>query len=302
MTTRAGSATRTDAPFPWPAAGAFVLVWSSGYIAAPAGVEAIEPFSLLAMRFALATVVLLPLTLWRRGPLRIDRSTLVRVALVGLVMNGLQFGLMYLAFEAGLGATLAALLHSLSPVLTVVLAGVLLRERVRALQVVGLAIGVVGVMVVLGPDVAEAGGALGITLGMLGMLALSLGTMGQRWIPATLDPWWSATLQFAVCTPVLTVAALALEGTDPVRDPVTGAVVVVFLALVNSIVGLILLGAVVRGGGAGAASSVFFLSPPVTALMAWLVLGDTLDVRELLGLVIAVTGVAIAVGRRPRRP
>ncbi len=79
-------------------------------------------------------------------------------------MNGVQFGFMYVAFEAGLGATLAALLHSLSPVLTVVLAGVLLRERVRPLQVVGLAIGVVGVMVVLGPDVDEAGGAIGITL------------------------------------------------------------------------------------------------------------------------------------------
>ncbi len=98
------------------------------------------------------------------------------------------------------------------------------------------------------------------------------------------------------------MVALVLEGTDPVTDPVAGAVAVVFLALVNSIVGLILLGAVVRGGGAGAASSVFFLSPPVTALMAWLVLGETLGARELLGLVIAVTGVAIAVGRRPRRP
>ena len=217
-------------------------------------------------------------------------------------MNGVQFGFMYVAFAAGLGATLGALLRSLSPVLTVVLAGVLLRERVRPLQVLGLAIGVVGVLVVLGPDVDGAGGAIGITCGLLGTLALSLGTMGQRWIPPTLDPWWSATLQFAVCTPLLTVVALALEGTDPVRDPVAGAVAVVFLALVNSIVGLILLGAVVRGGGAGAASSVFFLSPPVTALMAWLVLGETLGARELLGLVIAVTGVAIAVGRRPRRP
>jgi len=284
--------------FPWPAAGAFVLVWSSGYIAGPAGVEAVEPFSLLAMRFGLATALLVPLTRWRRGPLRIDRSTLARVCVVGLVMNAVQFGFMYVAFAAGLGATLGALLHSLSPVLTVVLAGLLLRERVRPVQVAGLAIGVLGVVVVLGPDVAGAGGALGLTCGLLGMLALSLGTMGQRWIPPTVDPWWSASLQFAVSTPFCLVLGLALEGTSPVRDPVGGAVAVVFLAVVNSIVGLILLGAVVRRGGAGAASSVFFLSPPVTAVMAWLVLGDTLDLRQLAGLVIAITGVAIAVGRR----
>lgn len=178
----------------------------------------------------------------------------------------------------------------------------LLREQVRRAQVVGLGIGVLGVVLVLGPDVEGAGGALGLTCGLLGMLALSLGTMGQRWIPPTVDPWWSASLQFAVSTPCCLVLGLALEGTAPVTDPVSGAVVVVYLAVVNSIVGLILLGVVVRGGGAGAASSVFFLSPPVTAVMAWLVLGDTLGLRELAGLLVAVTGVAIAVRRRRSAP
>ncbi len=291
---------RADSTFPWLPAGAFVLVWSSGYIAGPAGVQVVEPFSLLAMRFALATALLVPLTRWLRGPLRIGRRALTRVLLVGLVMNGVQFGFMYVAFAAGLGATLGALLHSLSPVLTVVLAGLLLGEQVRPAQVAGLAIGVAGVLVVLGPDIEEAGGVVGLGFGLLGMLALSLGTMGQRWIPATVDPWWSASLQFAVSTPFCLVLGLTLEGTSTVHDPVRGAIVVVFLAVVNSIVGLILLGAVVRGGGAGAASSVFFLAPPVTAVMAWLVLGETLGLRELAGLLVAVLGVALAVTRRGR--
>ena len=255
---------------------------------------------MLALRFALATLIFVPITRWRRGPLRLDRQALLRVCLVGLVMNGVQFGFMYLAFEAGLGATLAALLHSLSPVLTVVLAGVLLGERVGRRQVLGLAVGVAGVVLVLGPDVDEAGGLLGLGLGLLGMLSLSLGTMGQRWIPPRVDPWWSASLQFAATTPVMVALALTLEGPDPVRDPVTGAVTVGLLAVVNSILGLVLLGAVVRRGGAGAGSSVFFLSPPVTAVMAWLLLGETLDVRELAGLVVATGGVALAVTGRAR--
>lgn len=287
--------------FPWVPAGAFVVVWSSGYIAGPAGVEAMEPFSLLAARFALATLLLVPLTRWRRGPLRIGRPALLRVCGVGLVMNAVQFGFMYLAFEAGLGATLGALLHSLSPVLTVVLAGLLLGERVRRVQVLGLGLGVAGVLVVLGPDVEGAGGTVGVVCGLLGMLALSLGTMGQRWIPASVDPWWSASLQFAVSIPVTLALGLVLEGTQPVHDPVGAAVAIGFLAVVNSIVGLILLGVVVRGGGAGAASSVFFLAPPVTAVMAWVALGETLGVRELIGLLVAVTGVAVAVGRRSGR-
>lgn len=312
MTGRRGASIRAEqaradpayaaATFPWLPASGFVLVWSSGYIAGPASVQAIDPFTVLALRFALATALFVPVARWLRGPLRIDRRTLVRVCLVGIVMNGVQFGFMYLAFAAGLGATLAALLHSLSPVLTVVLAGLFLGERVGPRQVVGLAVGVAGVVVVLGPDVDEAGGVLGLGLGLFGMLSLSLGTLGQRWIPRHVDPWWSAALQFAATTPVMVVLGLSLEGVHAVRDPVAGALAVAFLAIVNSIVGLLLLGAVVRRGGAGLGSSVFFVSPPVTAVMAWLVLGDTLDGRELLGLVVAVAGVALAVGRLPGRP
>lgn len=302
VTTRAGqdAAGLTPTSFPWAVAVGFVLIWSSGYISGPAGVEAVAPISLLALRFVLATALLLSLARWRRGPLRMDRATVVRVCLVGLTMNAAQFSSMYLAFAEGLQATLGALLHSLSPVLTVVLAGVLLGERVRRVQVVGLAVGVAGVVVVLGPDVEEAGGALGVTLALLSMLALSLGTMGQRWIPPTTDPWWSATLQFAVSVPPLLVLGLLLEGTSPFRDVGQGLAALVYLAVVNSIVGLLLLGALVRRAGAGASSSLFFLMPPVTAVMAWLVLGDTLDLRELVGLAVAVTGVAVATRRTSR--
>jgi drug/metabolite transporter (DMT)-like permease len=285
-------------PFPWLVGAAFVLVWSSGYISGPAGVDAVEPFTLLALRFALAAAVLAPLARWRRGPLRMDRTTLTRVALVGVTMNAVQFGLMYLAFDAGLGATLGALLHSLSPVLTVVLAGVFLGEAVHRVQVLGLAIGVVGVLLVLGPDVDGAGGPAGVALGLLSMLTLSLGTMGQRWIPRGTDPWWSASVQLAVSVPPLAALAVLLERDDPVRDLGPGLVALAYLAVVNSVVGLLLLGALVRRGGAGASSSVFFLMPPVTAVLAYVVLGETLGALELVGLAVAVAGVAVATRRR----
>ncbi len=141
-----------------------------------------------------------------------------------------------------------------------------------------------------------------MTLGILSMLALSLGTMGQRWIPRDGRPvvvgvgavhgrssrrWW--------------LLGLLLEGTSPVRDPAQAAVTLLYLAIVNSIIGLLLLGALVRRGGAGASSSVFFLMPPVTAVLAWLILGETLRPLGLLGLVITVVGVAVATRARGRR-
>ena len=206
-----------------PAAG-FVLVWSSGYIAGPYGVTGMSPLMLVAVRFFVATIIVAILARVLRGPLRIGRADAVRIALAGFVMNGVQFGAMYLAFDAGLGATLGSLLHSLSPVLTALLAGIFLGERLTLPQVLGFVVGVVGVLLVLGPDVDEAGGAVGIGFAVASVLGLSLGTLGQRWIGHAPDPLWSATIQFGVSAPPMLVVALLVEGTDVVRDPAPAAI------------------------------------------------------------------------------
>jgi drug/metabolite transporter (DMT)-like permease len=284
--------TAVSLPF-LPALG-FVLVWSSGYIAGPYGVTAMEPLALVGWRFVLATVIVATLARLLRGPIRVDRGTALRISAVGFVMNGLQFGAMYLAFAAGLGATLGALLHSLSPVLTAAIAAAVMGERLTRVQLLGFVVGVAGVLIVLGPDVDQAGGAVGLGFAVIGVLSLSLGTIGQRWIGHGPDPLWSAAIQFAVSGPPLLILSAVVEGGDPVHDWSRALGVLAYLAVVNSIVGLVLLGVLVRHGGAGAGSSVFFLSPPVTAVMAWLVLGETLTPREGIGLVVAVLGVAAA--------
>lgn len=281
-----------------PAAG-FVLVWSSGYIAGPYGVQAMSPLMLVALRFVLAALLAWVLARVLRGPLRVTRADAIRIGLSGLVLNGVQFGAMYLAFDAGLDATLAALMHSLSPVLTALLAATFLGERLAPIQVAGFVVGVLGVLLVLGPDVDQAGGVLGLVCGVISVFGLSVGTLGQRWIGSAPDPLWSATIQFGVAAPPLLVLALAVEGTDVVTDPAAAGISLVYLAVVNSILGLGLLGILVRARGAGAAASVFFLMPPATAVLAWLVLGETLNLREVIGLVVTVVGVAAATRGAP---
>jgi len=261
-------------------AAVFALVWSSGYIAGPYGVEAMSPLMLVAVRFVLAAIAWL-LARALRGPLQVTRADAVRIALSGFVLNGVQFGAMYLAFDAGLGATLASLMHSLSPVLTALLAAAFLGERLSRLQVLGFVVGVAGVVLVLGPDVEKAGGTVGLVCGVVSVLGLSIGTLGQRWIGHAPDPLWSGTIQFGVAAPPLLVLAFVVEGTDVVRDPAAAGIALVYLAVVNSIIGLGLLGILVRARGAGAAASVFFVMPPVTAVLAWLLLGETLNAREI---------------------
>ncbi|WP_248581109.1 DMT family transporter [Nocardioides sp. InS609-2] len=285
---------------PWVPAAAFVVVWSSGYIAGPAAVHAAAPFNVLGWRFVLAAVIgaLLALTLGR--PFRMSRQTLGRVAGVGLVMNALQFGMMYVAFDLGLGATVSSMFHALSPVLTAILAALVLHERLSWVQVAGFVTGVVGVLVVLGADLGHVGGPLAVALGALSVLTLSLGTLGQRWIGGSPDLLWSATIQFAVSAPPLLFIGWVTEGFWPVLDPGKAVVSVLYLAIINSILGLVLLALLVLRGGSGAAASLFFLAPPVTAVLAWLVLGETLGPRQVVGLVITMVGVGAATHSRRR--
>jgi drug/metabolite transporter (DMT)-like permease len=278
-------------------AAAFVLVWSSGYIAGPLGVAAVSPFWVVTLRFAVAAVLLYPLARVRHGALRISRQDLLRVTASGLVMNACFFGSVYAAFELGLHATVAALMHSLSPVLTAVLAGVLLGERLSRRQVLGFVVGVLGVLVVLGPDISHAGGVDGLLLGLVSLASLSLGTLGQRWIGVRIDAVWSATLQCAVCVPPLLLLAVLLEGAPSVSQPVQAVLSVLWMAAINSLVGLLLIGLLVRRSGAGASASLFFLMPPVTAVSAWLVLDETLSPLAVLGLVLSTIGVGIATRR-----
>lgn len=299
MTTREAEPTAPPpvTSLPLVPAAAFVLVWSSGYIAGPLGVSAVSPFWVVTLRFLVAALLLYPLARLRHGALRISRQDLLRVTASGLVMNACFFGSVYAAFELGLHATVAALMHSLSPVLTAVLAGVLLGERLSRRQVLGFVVGVLGVLVVLGPDISHAGGPLGLLLGLVSLASLSLGTLGQRWIGVRIDAVWSATLQCAVCVPPLLLLALLLEGAPSVSQPVQATLSVLWMAAVNSLVGLLLIGLLVRRSGAGASASLFFLMPPVTAVSAWLVLDETLSPLAVVGLVLSTIGVAVATRR-----
>ena len=292
MTSRNGSS------LPLVPAAAFVLIRSSGYISGPAAVHAAAPFTVLGWRFVLAALLAAGLALVLRRPTRMDRGTLGRVAAVGFVMNAVQFGLMYVAFDLGLGATLASLLHALSPVLTALLAAVLLGERVSLLQVAGFATGVAGVLLVLGADLGHAGGPVAVLVGCLSMLTLSLGTLGQRWIGAQPDLLWSAAAQFAVSAAPAARAGLDHRGRLAGDRHLAGG-------RVGAVPGGRQLdrrpgpaGAAVLRGGSGAAASLFFLSPPVTAVLAWLVLDETLSPTQLVGLVVAVVGVGAATRTR----
>src|SRR3954454_21101957 len=171
---------------------AFVLLWSSGYVVGAVPLGDADPLPLLAARFVLASLVAVPLAL-RHGRWR--GAALGRLAVVGVLLQVVQFGCVYGGLALGVPAALSALvILGLSPLLTTGLAVVSGQERADARLWAGLAIGVAGVAISLAPELGTARVGAGVGLTLLGMLGLSAGTVLQRrWAQGT-DPRVSAAV------------------------------------------------------------------------------------------------------------
>ena len=174
----------TPASFAWTAAApaVFVLLWSTGFIAAKAGLPYAEPLTFLGWRFALVVVLMLPVALLMqaRWPGRIEAG---HIAVVGLLMHAGYLGGVFSSIHHGLPAGLAALIVGLQPVLTATIVGPLLGERVTPRQWLGLVLGFAGVAVVLFERYGFGSGGFGagaVALAVLALVGITAGTIYQK--------------------------------------------------------------------------------------------------------------------------
>ena len=282
----------------------FVVLWSSGYIAAAYGVDAAPPLGLLTLRFALAlpvaVVVATRVPGWRNAPL-------ARLALVGVLLQGVQFGSAYSGLALGVHPALASLIMlGLSPVVTTGLVAWTGAERVRGRTWALLALGVGGVALSLTPTLgsADAGAAIGLVV--LAMLGLACGTVLQkRWV-GTADPRVSVGVQCVAGAVVITPIAGAAGqlSFDPSWELALSAA---WLAWPLSIGATWLLVALLRRHDASLVAALLLAVPAVTALLSFAILGDRIASVSVLGLAIATAAVVKLVRPAPherslRRP
>jgi len=274
--------------------GAFVVLWSSAFIAGVIGLGAAPPLLLTLCRFALAGVLLAVAALAVRAPWPRGKA-LGHVVVAGLLLQAVQFGAFYTAMSLGVTGAMAALVQGLHPVLTAILAVPLLGERVSLRQWAGFGLGALGVVLAVVEKLSSAGPALLLCVG--GLLGLSLGTLYQKRFCADMDLRSGQAVQLLASVPVIGVLALTVESPHvSAWGPFTAAVS--WLALVNSIGAFSLLYLMLRRSQASRASSLFFLTPSVTAVMAWVILDQPLSPLIVLGLVVSGSGVALATRSR----
>jgi drug/metabolite transporter (DMT)-like permease len=272
----------------------FVVLWATGFIGARYAMPWAEPFTFLALRFVLAAVVL-GIMMLALGSKRLSRAGTLHAVIAGLLMQGVYLGGVFWAIHRGMPAGLSALIVGLQPIITAVLAGKLLGEAILPRHWAGLAAGFVGVVIVLWPKLgALGGGVTGPTLAasVISVVAMSLGTVWQKRF-ASGDLVTSTFWQYVGGAVLMALASFAFE-TRIVT--VNGELIfaLAWLVLVLSIGAIFLLMLMIRDGAMSKVASLFYLVPAVTALIAWALFGEKLNAVQLVGMVIATLGVALA--------
>ncbi len=282
---------RTPASLAMPAV--FVFLWSTGFIGAKLGLPYAEPMTFLALRFAIVAALLLPVALIMGAPWPKSWREVGHIAVMGLLMHGLYLGAVFASIHFGVEAGVSALIVSLQPLLVAVAAGPFLGERIRVLQWLGLVLGVAGVMLVVWQKLAQGVGTpFGMALSVVGLVALAAGTLYQKRFGGAMDLRSGNVIQYLAAAAFCGLLALAFEEREIVWS---GAFVfaLAWLIVVLSLGAISLLYLMIRRGAASRVSSLFFLVPPVTALIAYLLFGETFGALGLAGLAVASAGVAL---------
>lgn len=296
MTLVAKSRTRSLAFAAMP--GVFVFLWSTGFIGAKFGLPYVEPLTFLALRFAIVLGLLLALIAATGAPWPRDPRQIAHIAVAGMLVHATYLGGVFASISQGVDAGVSALIVGVQPVLTALLAGPLLGERVTARQWAGLALGTAGVGLVVWRKLGLGEGTpLGMACSVVGLIGITAGTLYQKRFCASMDLRTGSLIQFAASLALLAPLALLLE-TNGIRWSGEFVFAMFWMTVVMSLGAITLLMLLIRRGEASRVASLFFLVPPTTALLAWPLFGETLSPVGLLGMALAAAGVALVNLRR----
>ena len=278
----------------------FVLIWSTGFVVARLGMPHAPPFTFLSWRYALSVALFALWVYFSSARLPRDPWQWLHLGVAGVLMHAGYLGGVWAAVKDGISAGLVALLVGLQPILTALwVAGVARSEVLVRRQWAGLVLGLIGVLVVVYPKLGA--GELSVSNLLLALLALVSITAGalyqKRWVAAG-DVRASNLVQLAAAFVVTAPLAWAFENEPIVLHP-EFIIAMAWSVLVLTLGGSSLLVMLIQRGGATRVASLFYLVPPLTAMLAWALFDELLTPLVFVGLALAAWGMAWVV-RVPR--
>jgi drug/metabolite transporter (DMT)-like permease len=284
----------------------FVLIWSTGFVVARFGMPHAPPLGFLSIRYALSVLCFGAWILWVRAPWPSDRRQWWHLSVAGVLMHAGYLGGVWAAVRGGIGAGTVALLVGLQPLLTAVWLTATSsgetpqgRHAVSAQQWLGLLLGLAGLALVVWRKlgVGEITG-INLSLALLALLSITAGTLYQKRFVRSGDVRTGNTVQLIAAFVVTAPFALLEPGAIDWHPQMIGAMA--WSVLVLTLGGSSLLYLLIQRGAATQVTSLLYLVPPCTALMAWLLFGESFTLTMLAGMLLTVIGVALVVRTAPR--
>lgn len=277
----------------------FVLLWSTGFLGARYAMPWAEPFTFLGVRFALAFAILATLMLFL-SKRRLNAHQIGTAMIAGVLIHGVYLGGVFWSVHNGLPAGISALIAGMQPLVTALMAMVLLGERVTRRQWVGLAAGLAGVLLVLWPKLGVSGTGINsanLIASAVALIGICAGTVWQKRFATRDDMIANTAWQYVGAAILMGLGSMLFE-TQSFTVNGESLFALAWLTLVLSIGAIFLLMRMIRDGEMASVSSLFYLVPAVTAIIAWFLFGETLTLVQLAGMALATFGVALATARK----
>ena len=272
----------------------FVLIWSTGFIVARFGMPQSPPMKFLAVRYALSILCFLPWIVLAKVPWPVKRVQWRHLAVTGVLMHACYLGGVWSAVKAGMGSGLAALIVGLQPVLTAFWLSSR-GGRISRRQWAGLMLGFLGLVMVVSRKFGSGGEAHGLTmaLAIAALIGITIGTLYQKRFVAPCDVRTASVIQLGaallVTLPLTLLEAQAMHWNADLMGAMAWSVLALTLG------GSSLLYLLIQRGAAASVTSLMYLVPPCTALMAWLLFAEPITAITITGTLITAVGVSLVV-------
>ena len=271
----------------------FVFFWSSAFVSGQIIVQSASPFASLSFRFIIVALGFIIFSKIFNEKIFVKKSLIYQSAITGILFHGFYLGGVFFSFSVGLSATLSALIVGLQPILTNILSGPVLKEKVTITQWVGILLGLIGTVLVIGLDIGKTIPILGIIASIVALIGATTATIWQKKFTNKLSLSVNNFYQAVAAAIFLFLASLIFE-VSYINFTTSFILSMTWQIIMVSFGAFTILMYLIKIGTASKTSNLFFLVPPTTAVMAWFVLGEELYRNDLIGLMIASIGVFIA--------
>ena len=271
----------------------FILLWSSAFISGKVIVEDASPFAALSFRFALVTLGFFLYSLFKKEKIIAPFKYLFESFSTGVLFHGIYLGGCWYAFSIGMPAAIVALIVTLQPILTNILSGPLFNEKITWKQWLGITLGFLGSLLVLGIDFENELPLEGVLISIVALSAITIGTLWQKKLSGKLS--LSVSNGYQALGGCIFNLILIYFFEDPFINFTTSFILgMTHQILLVSFGAFTILMFLIKAGSVSKTTTLFFLVPPTSAIMAYIFINESLTTIDLIGLFIATLGVYIA--------